>query len=49
MNYATMLLELPAMQRWYSEALNEIWRDEAHEVDMRQTGTLLRDLRGAVA
>jgi glutathione S-transferase len=49
MNYATTLLELPAMQRWYSEALNEIWRDEAHEVDMRQTGTLLRDLRGAVA
>jgi glutathione S-transferase len=37
------------MRRWYAEALNETWRDEAHEIDMRQTGTLLQDLRRAVA
>jgi glutathione S-transferase len=49
MDYAKTLLELPAMRRWYAEALNEIWRDEAHEIDMRQTGTLLRDLRGTGA
>ena len=49
MNYAMRLLELPAMRRWYDEALNEPWRDEAHEIDMRQTGTLLRDLRRPVA
>lgn len=45
MRYAKTLLELPAMQRWYGDALDEIWRDEAHEIDMRQTGTLLQDLR----
>ena len=49
MNYAKTLLELPAMRRWYAEALNERWRDEAHEIDMRQTGTLLQDLRRPVA
>jgi glutathione S-transferase len=49
MNYAKTLLELPAMKRWYGEALEEIWRDEAHEIDMRQTGTLLQDLRRPVA
>jgi glutathione S-transferase len=49
MNYAKTLLELPAMLRWYDEALDETWRDEAHEIDMRQTGTLLQDLRRAVA
>jgi len=49
MNYAKTLLELPAMRRWYDEALDETWRDEAHEIDMRQTGTLLQDLRRAVA
>jgi len=49
MHYATTLLELPAMRRWYAEALNETWRDEAHEIDMRQTGTLVQDLRRPVA
>jgi glutathione S-transferase len=48
MRYAQTLRELPAMQRWYGEALDEIWRDEAHEIDMRQTGTLLQDLRRPV-
>jgi len=49
MHYGKRLLELPAMRRWYAEALNETWRDEAHEIDMRQTGTLLQDLRRLVA
>jgi len=49
MHYGKTLLELPAMRRWYAEALNETWRDEAHEIDMRQTGTLLQDLRRLVA
>ncbi|MCX7173935.1 MAG: glutathione S-transferase family protein [Proteobacteria bacterium] len=29
--YGQRLLSLPAMQRWYAEALREPWRDEAHE------------------
>ena len=49
MNYARTLLELPTMQRWYEDALSETSRDEAHEIDMRQTGTLLQDLRRPVA
>jgi glutathione S-transferase len=49
MNYAQRLLELPTMKRWYGEALEEIWRDEAHEIDMRQTGILLQDLRRPTA
>lgn len=43
--YAQRLLGLPAMQRWYAEALREPWRDEAHEEDIKQYGTCVEDKR----
>lgn len=45
--YAQRLLELPSMRRWYADALQEAWRDPDHEAELRQTGTLLEDLRVA--
>jgi len=43
--YVTRLLSLPAMQEWYTAALGEVWRDEEHEAEVRQVGTVLADLR----
>ena len=43
--YAAHLRSLPAMQDWYNASLAETWRDEAHEVDARQAGPWLQDLR----
>lgn len=43
--YVARLLALPAMQRWYTEALAEPWRDEPHEADARSRGVWLQDLR----
>ncbi len=43
--YAERLLNLPAMRRWYAEALREPWRDQTHEEEIRLYGTLLEDLR----
>ncbi len=43
--YAARLLELPAMRRWYAEGLAETWRDEPHELEIRQAGTVTQDLR----
>jgi len=43
--YARRLLELRSMQAWYSAALEEKMRDEPHEVEVRQLGTILQDLR----
>ncbi|MHB1273281.1 MAG: glutathione S-transferase family protein [Rhodanobacter sp.] len=43
--YAGRLLELPAMRRWYADALQETWRDLEHEREAEQSGTLLQDLR----
>jgi glutathione S-transferase len=43
--YAAQLLALPAMQEWYTAALAETWRDEAHEADIRQVGVWRQDLR----
>lgn len=45
--YARRLLALPAMQRWYADALQETWRDEQHEQEAQESGVLLRDLRVA--
>lgn len=47
LGYARQLLELPAMQDWYRDALQETWRDPAHEAEVTQAGTLLADLRKA--
>jgi len=43
--YAARLLELPAMQQWYAQALAEDWRDLPHEADSRAVGTITADLR----
>jgi glutathione S-transferase len=33
------------MRRWYDAALQESWRDEEHEREARQSGTVWQDLR----
>jgi glutathione S-transferase len=43
--YAARLLALPHMQSWYTSALAETWRDEAHEAEARSAGPWLQDLR----
>lgn len=43
--YVQRLLQLPAMQSWYQSALQEVWRDEAHEQEARQAGPWLQDFR----
>lgn len=43
--YATRLLKLPAMIEWYDAALKETWREQAHEAEARELGTVLKDLR----
>lgn len=43
--YAQRLLDLPAMQRWYADAVQESWRDAGHEEDLLRSGELLQDLR----
>ena len=45
LQYVQQLLALPSMEEWYSSALHEVWRDEAHEREIRQIGTVLADLR----
>ena len=44
-HYAARLLELPAMQAWYTDALQETFRDPLHEAEILQMGELLEDLR----
>lgn len=36
---------MPAMQEWYATALKETWREEAHEAEAHEVGTVLQDLR----
>jgi glutathione S-transferase len=43
--YARRLLELPHMVDWYESALQETWRDEAHDQEARTVGTVIQDLR----
>lgn len=43
--YVRRLLDLPAMRRWYEEALREPWRDEPHEAEIRALGEILLDER----
>lgn len=46
-DYAARLRDLPAMRRWYTDALAEPWRHEGHEAEARAVGTTLQDLRVA--
>jgi glutathione S-transferase len=41
------ILAHPAMQQWEEEALNESWREESHEEDLRSCGDILQDFRKA--
>lgn len=43
--YGRRVLALPAMRRWYADALQETWRDVEHEDEVSQFGTLLEDRR----
>jgi glutathione S-transferase len=43
--YAALLLSLPSMKEWYAAALQETWRDEAHEAEARAVGEWREDLR----
>jgi glutathione S-transferase len=43
--YAGRLLTLPSMWEWYSAALAEPWREQAHEDDVRRAGKVVQDLR----
>lgn len=45
MDYAARLLALDPMREWYTAALAEPWRDEAHEAEARAAGPWLQDLR----
>ncbi len=47
--YAECLLALPAMKSWYAAALEETWRDEAHERETLAVGTVSEDLRRPAA
>lgn len=44
-NYAERLLQLPAMNEWYEAALDEPWRNAAHETELRRLATVLEDQR----
>jgi glutathione S-transferase len=43
--YAARLLNLPSMRAWYADALEETFRDEPHEQETLQVGSVLEDLR----
>ncbi|WP_159567359.1 glutathione S-transferase family protein [Budvicia diplopodorum] len=43
--YADRLRNLPAMVQWQQAALKEVWREEDHERESLDRGTLLQDLR----
>ena len=45
--YADHLLQEPAMRSWYADALQEPWRDDDHETELRQYATIVEDLRCA--
>jgi glutathione S-transferase len=43
--YVQQLLGLQAMRDWYADALKETIRDQPHEDEMAQMGTVIEDLR----
>ncbi|WP_127145703.1 glutathione S-transferase family protein [Pelagibacterium montanilacus] len=45
MDYASRLLGHPAMQQWYAEGVAETIRDEPHDAEIPEVGTLIEDLR----
>jgi glutathione S-transferase len=47
MEYVARLRKLPSMVRWYESALAETARDPAHEVETKNIGTVVEDLRAS--
>lgn len=45
MAYAARLAERPGMRRWMAEALQERWRDLAHDAEVASHGVVTEDLR----
>jgi glutathione S-transferase len=45
--YAGRLLGLRSMRQWYASALEETWRDDAHDADVMRMGHVVEDLRAA--
>lgn len=43
--YVQHLLQLPAMQQWYQQALAEVWRDDAHDAESLAVGKIIADYR----
>jgi glutathione S-transferase len=43
--YAARLRSLTGMREWYEAALSETFRDEPHDAELLQFGTVLQDLR----
>lgn len=43
--YIQNMLNLPAMQQWQSDAIQETWREQSHEQEALDAGTVLADLR----
>ncbi|HEX7114803.1 MAG TPA: glutathione S-transferase family protein [Steroidobacter sp.] len=43
--YVSRVLALDGMREWYEAALDEPWRDEAHEAAIKEMGTIVADLR----
>jgi glutathione S-transferase len=39
------LPDLDAMRAWYDAALQETWRDRAHEQELLDAGVVIKDLR----
>ncbi len=46
--YIQQLLSLKSMQAWYASALQETWRDPAHERENLAAGVVLLDLRQSI-
>ncbi len=47
-SYAQRLLDLPSTRAWERDAVQESWREFAHEQEILASGTLLEDHRAAV-
>lgn len=46
--YSEFMLQQPAMQEWYTDALREPWRESSHEQEVASIGTVQADYRKAV-
>lgn len=43
--YVQHMLEFPAMQSWYEQALQEVWRDVPHDEQCLRVGDVVEDFR----